>query len=460
MTLSDAIGQANLYAGAEISFDPAVFTTATTISPVALLNLTQTALNISITGPAASVTISGGNSHGVLQVAGGVTASLSGLTISGGSATYGGGLDADGTVTVTGCTFSGNSARVGGGIYTEGTATVTNSTLSANSAQYGAGLYVQGTPTITDCTLSVNTATYGGGAYFFEAGGTMTGCTLSANTATDGGGFLCSGSSTTMIDCTIAENSATSDGGGGYTNSAQTILASTISGNTAANGGGIYTNLSGTFAPGPLLLKDSIVAGNSAPTAGDVGGAVNLSSSSKNNLFGTGGSGGISNGTNGNIVGVANPKLTPLGDFGGPTLTMALLTGSSAIAAGTTVSGISTDQRGLAHRLAQPRHRRLPDESSGCQHHDRRCWLAPRRPELAPSRQAGECTGRDRVHYLQRQHRLCDAADHHPYGALLTLSDTTGTETITGTAAGLTISGGGTPASFKSIAASLPRFPG
>ena len=43
---------------------------------------------------------------------------------------------------------------------------------------------------------------------------------------------------------------------------------------------------------------------------------------------------------------MANPLLSPLGDYGGPTQTIALLPGSPAIGTGTAVSGVSTDQRG------------------------------------------------------------------------------------------------------------------
>ena len=51
---------------------------------------------------------------------------------------------------------------------------------------------------------------------------------------------------------------------------------------------------------------------------------------------------------NGNLVGVGDPGLAPLGDYGGLTETMALLPGSPAIDAGTSGAGIpTTDQRGL-----------------------------------------------------------------------------------------------------------------
>ena len=74
------------------------------------LELSDTAGTVTITGPAAGVTISGGGTSRVFQVDPGVTASLSGLTISGGSAEgIGGGLVNYGTATLTDCTISGNS---------------------------------------------------------------------------------------------------------------------------------------------------------------------------------------------------------------------------------------------------------------------------------------------------------------------------------------------------------------
>ena len=79
-----------------------------------------------------------------------------------------------------------------------------------------------------------------------------------------------------------------------------------------------------------------------------------MSSSSAYNLIGTGGSGGLVNGVNGNQVGVANPGLGPLAYYGGPTQTIDLLPGSPAIEAGsnalavdpTTGQPLTTDQRG------------------------------------------------------------------------------------------------------------------
>ena len=79
-----------------------------------------------------------------------------------------------------------------------------------------------------------------------------------------------------------------------------------------------------------------------------------MSSSSAYNLIGTGGSGGLIDGNNGNQVGIANPGLGRLGDNGGPTPTIALRAGSPAIDKGsnalavdpTTGLPLATDQRG------------------------------------------------------------------------------------------------------------------
>jgi hypothetical protein len=69
---------------------------------------------------------------------------------------------------------------------------------------------------------------------------------------------------------------------------------------------------------------------------------------SYNNLIGTGGAGGLINGTNGNLVGVADPGLATLADYGGPTQTIALLPGSPAIDDGSATWVPATDQRGIS----------------------------------------------------------------------------------------------------------------
>ena len=81
-----------------ITFDPTVFATPQTITLTqGQLELSNTSGTITIAGPAAGVTISGGGTSRVFQVDTGVTASISGLTITRGTAASGGGLYNQGT---------------------------------------------------------------------------------------------------------------------------------------------------------------------------------------------------------------------------------------------------------------------------------------------------------------------------------------------------------------------------
>ena len=94
----------------------------------------------------------------------------------------------------------------------------------------------------------------------------------------------------------------------------------TISSNSAVTGGGI------DLTAGTLTVTSTIVAGNQANTSPDI--YSSISYSGNNNLI------------------AGNPLLTALGNYGGPTQTMALLPGSPALGGGTPGT-LNTDQRGL-----------------------------------------------------------------------------------------------------------------
>ncbi len=344
-TLPYVISQANANPntdGSEIEFDSSAFSSSSpqTITLAATLELSETAGPEMIDGRGAgTVTVSGGGTVSVFEVGSGVTATLSGLTISGGATSgSGGGLYNNGTTTLTNCTISGNSSGSGGGVWNNGTAALTACTISGNSAFEGAGLY----------NISSGTGTM-----------TLTGCTISGNSAEgNGGGGVNDGTATmTFTDSTISDNSAGCGGGlwnGGGT-ATLTLTACTISGNSAtgvpAYSGGLYNTESPTLTYNTATLTDTIVAGNTDSVGGpsDIGGAQASEVTGSYNLIGTGGSGGITGGSNGNIVltSLAGLGLAPLGDFGGPTETMALLPGSAAIGAGMAASGITADQRGF-----------------------------------------------------------------------------------------------------------------
>ncbi len=282
--LRQAIATANVNGGSEtITFDSTVFATARTIKLTnGPLELSDTTGTETITGPSSGLTISGGGLSGVFQVDKGVTASITGLAITGGLAVgNGGGVSNSGTLTLADCTVSGNTAgngigpADGGGIYNNGTLTLTDSTITANVA---AGKYY---------------STHGGG--LFNSGSLRaTNCTVADNTVTDymgGGGIQNSGGTATLINTIVADN---------------TYRLPSLSGLTDIAG-----TVAGTF-----------------------------------NLIGAGGSGGLVNGVGGNLVGVADPALGVLGDYGGSTETIPLLPGSPAIDAGTSAGAPAVDQRG------------------------------------------------------------------------------------------------------------------
>jgi fibronectin-binding autotransporter adhesin len=282
----------------------------------------------------------------------------------------GGGLELEGTLSgplqVVDCVFRENQAiGGGGGLVLAGTnstpATVTGCRIEANRAMgppslgegAAGGLGLSNTATtLSDCIVSNNYATgYSGGMVASGGALTMTGVTISGNTAGIQGGGLTIASPATLNDCTISGNSA-GQGGGllmfGRADAA--FVACTISGNSAntpGGGGGLYSYPHYGTDPS-VTLTDTIVAGNTASDgASDFAQNYVGPVTGSYNLIGTGGSGGLTAGDH-NLLNVADPGLTPLGDYGGPTETMALLPGSPAIGAGTAVPGVTTDQRGFA----------------------------------------------------------------------------------------------------------------
>ncbi|MFI5455752.1 MAG: beta strand repeat-containing protein [Isosphaerales bacterium] len=346
-------------AGSVIQFDPTAFATPQTITLTNPLELFNASGPEEIDGPGASLLTIHGHDVGPFQVDNGVTANISGLTISGSFAGYGGGIENDGTLTVTDCTIANNEADGdGGGIQNEsdGTLTITNSTITGNSGGDGGGIDNYGTLTITNSTITGNSGSEGGGIFNKEGGtATVTGSTIENNSAAAGGGIESEGP-LTIVNSTIAANLGTDPNnylGAGIDENGGTLTAvnCTIASN---DGGGLYVE-----GGSPTTLDNTIVALNTDGTgigapADDIAGSGSVSGS--NNLIGTGGSGGLTNSSNNNQVGVADPGLDPNGLQwnGGPTQTIALMTGSLAIGAGSDTLAVdangnrlTTDQRGL-----------------------------------------------------------------------------------------------------------------
>ena len=326
-----------------------------------------------IEGPgASSLTVARSSAAGtsdfsVFTVDSSVTANLTGLTISGGLSASGGGIENEGTLTVTNSTIDNNSAYSnsygmgGGGIYNNGTLMVTNSTIDNNSSGFGGGIYNNynnGTSllTVTNSTIDDNEATGEGGGIYNAGTLTVTNSTIAYNSANAGGGIY-NNDTLTVTNSTIAYNSAGSGlgaGGGIYNNDTLTVTNSTIAYNSG-DGGGIFSGPTATLS-NTIVALNTFVSYYGFAEPSDIAGIGNLSLAGAYNLIGTGGSGGLTNGSNGNQVGVADPGLDPNGlqNNGGPTQTIALLPNSPAIDAGsnalavdpTTNQLLTTDQRG------------------------------------------------------------------------------------------------------------------
>jgi hypothetical protein len=193
--------------------------------------------------------------------------------------------------------INGNSGDNGGGISNFGSLTVSNTTFSGNSANAeGGGINNLGTLTVSNSTLSGNSTNNGiGGGIYNVATLTLSNSTLSANSATNAGGGIFNSGAATGENNIIAKNTAVSSD----------------------------PDLHGAFtSQGHNLI-------------GDVGSATGFTATDQ--------------------VGISanpiDPKLGPLQDNGGLTLTMALLPGSPAMDAGDdSVLGpplnLTTDQRG------------------------------------------------------------------------------------------------------------------
>ena len=319
-----------------------------------------------ITGPGASyLTISGNTAVGVFQVDSNANATIGGLTITKGQAeTNGGGIDNLGTLTLDSCSITNNTALglfttaesfaggQGGGIDNQGTLTISGGTIASNTAGALRGRDRQRWDPVDPRRHDREQSRQRPHRRFRRHGllrrrpGRRH---LQPDSAHDhrqyhreqlGFQRRCrprNAGMATMTDCTIVGNTTIWDVGGGLNNTGTVLVTNcTIADNSAFYDGGGVSN------SGTATMNNTIVALNTlfpSGTANDTGATTSkVTSASANNLIGTGGSGGLSNGVNGNQVGVANPGLGPLANNGGPTQTMALLAGSPAIEHGSSRS--------------------------------------------------------------------------------------------------------------------------
>ena len=273
--------------------------------------------NLTVKGARASNTIvSGNNAVGVFETGSGTTVAFNDLKI-----------------------IQGKIGGDGGGIYNRGDITLTNSTVSENTANFnGGGIFSRGSVSLTNSTVSGNTASSGGGGIYGSGDVSLTNSTVSGNTAgSDGGGIY--GFGGTITNSTITNNTAVSgDGGGIYSRDNFVIKNSIVAGNIDKGG------------EAPDLARKPYSGFEEGGEIGpDFGFEVGFTNGG-NNLIGTNDVFADIFATSsliGTIAAPVDPKLAPLGNYGGPTQTHALLPGSLAINAGDPAT-ITADQRGVA----------------------------------------------------------------------------------------------------------------
>jgi hypothetical protein len=339
----------------------------------AVVNGIDAVLNGGVT--LARTTVSGN----AARAEGAATESFSGSAYGGGVYAAGGGIggQASAPVALTGSAVEGNEARVastgagsyfngyayGGGLYAvvigidmvlNGGVTLARTTVSGNAARaegaasqsfngsaYGGGVHAHGGVELTDSAVDSNEASLastGAGSYF-------------SGSAYGGGVYA---SSAALLRSTVSGNAARAEGAatqsfsgyaygggvnahGGVTLDHATLADNTASHPTSAAGQQLYLNGSGSaarsvFAHSNPALAGGYIAGGTFTSQGHNVSQHPLPGAVGSDLTGT------------------DPRIAPLGDYGGPTRTRALLVGSPAIghvpASGAGCA--AADQRGVA----------------------------------------------------------------------------------------------------------------
>ena len=152
------------------------------------------------------------------------------------------------------------------------------------------------------------------------------------------------------LDNVTIQNGYTSGFGAGMYNkyASPEITNCTFSNNSARYGGGMYN-----YSSSPSLTN-CILWGNTASSSGNEIYNYNYNSSCKPTIYTCIIKGGYSSyGTYTNII-TEDPKLMPLGNYGGNVQTCPVGAGSSAIGAGKVVEGVTTDARGFTRFSSSP----------------------------------------------------------------------------------------------------------
>ncbi|HID82431.1 MAG TPA: CSLREA domain-containing protein [Chromatiales bacterium] len=309
------------------------------------------------------LTVTGGNAiGGVLnsqggnifnRTAGGGTGSglrLSGVTVRNGHANLiGGGISNTGKMQLIRSIVKNNttpeSDNLGGGIDNGGDLVIVDSEISNNKAGRGGGIsnVNPGNLRVYRSQFTGNSARLGGALR--STSNTRVDIQFSrfeGNDAQTGGGLHLADAGADVLHSAILNNTATEKGGGIYDKGKSFIRFSTLSGNSAAQGGAVYSNSAGILdlvtiahntGGGGVYNEDPVesVTLEASLLSANAGGNCLGDLTNFNNLadnLDDANTCGFNPATN--LVNT-DPKLGPLADNGGPTMTFALLDGSPAI---------------------------------------------------------------------------------------------------------------------------------
>ncbi len=332
--------------------------------------------NLTIQGLGAdNLTLDGNNSTRIFSIEPNANVAISGLSLANASNSA---IFNFGTLNLSESIVRDSRGRFTGGINNQGNLTVVNSIIRDNQDEEregGSGIGNFGTATLQGSTVSNNL----NGGIFNASNGNLTidNSTISNHIGQSG---IRNSGNLTVTDSTISNNNNASDGGGINNAGTLNLSNSTLSGNQAGFGGGIFNDFSSTFtitnstianntarnsgggivslgliSETPVVtpqIGNSIIAGNISAVIPDVDGRF---ISNGFNLIGNGnGSSSFINGVNGDIVGTRenpiDPRLSPLQNNGGSTLTHVPLPGSLAIDNGNP-NITEIDQRGVDRPL-------------------------------------------------------------------------------------------------------------
>ena len=318
--------------GTPITFDPNL--SGRTITLTSRIGIEDKTIEIDASDLPGGIILSGGGTTGTFTLLDS-EATMRGLTFTDCLSSFGAAIhNRDSVLRLLRCDFIGNRASGAGGAIRN----------------------LRGSLTLSECTLMNNRAGSGGAIENFGE------ATISEF-----------GIATLLLDrCTVANNIASSNGGGiinranGFSPDGSrargevTLQSCTFTNNTAGSGrGGAILSDAENAGEVRLNITDSTLAYNRASTGGDVrsdsgtrGEVARVTM--RNSLFTSFTQGGQNSSfeQNGfNLFNQGDPKLSPLGDYGGPTPTMHPLAGSFAV--DDTETTTRTDQRGFT--LTGPR---------------------------------------------------------------------------------------------------------